>query len=544
MRKLLSVIASLLLVLSVDAQINYTHTLPSIQGSQLNSWVEFTFPNTTAPTGGSATLSFGWLACWQQVFGGSSKIWIEIETAPDVWTQEYYETGNVTECVMFNRTASISNGVLVNAIATNGGNVVGRVRVQDSCYPGVGCSSFNDPVVSGLTLEYTAHAASFSVDDASVCPGSSVQFTDASLGSPSSYAWYFEGGVPSTSTDTNPLVYYPNAGNWDVALTVVTTNGPDELILPNYVTVNFPPTAIAGADADVCIGNSYQLQGFGGVSHQWSPPTGLSNPGVANPMATVTESITYTLVVTDANGCQGMDSMMITLHDLPTVIATADDFTLCPGDTATLSAEGASNYQWSPNLFISSNTGATVQAWPTSDFFWGVYGTDAFGCAHDTLIAIDVLAPPTAPTATNMGMTVSSTPADGYQWYVDGELIPGATDQVWAPVVNGNYSVVITDANGCQSQSLPVYFGTVGVSAGDIPAWSVYPQPADDEMMVTNVRAGSELRLFDASGRVVSLTKVNTSGTARLDVSQLVSGSYLLELRDGAARMRMTVLVR
>lgn len=543
MRKLPSLTVLLFMVLSANAQITYTHTLPNIQGSQLNSWVEFTFPNTTAPTGGSATLSFGWLACWQQVFGNSSKIWIEIETGPDVWTQEYYETGNVTECVTFNRTANISSGILTSAIDNGGGNVVGRVRVQDSCYPGVGCSSFNDPVVSGLTLEYTAHAASFSVDDASVCPGSSVQFTDASLGSPSSYAWYFEGGVPSTSTDPNPLVYYPNAGSWDVALTVITANGPDELILSNYVTVTFPPAAMAGTDADVCIGETHQLQGFGGASYQWSPATGLSNPNIANPVATVTESITYTLVVTDANGCQGTDSMVITLHELPTVIATADDNTLCPGDTATLSAEGASTYQWSPNLFISSNSGTAVQAWPTSDFTWTVYGTDAFGCAHDTIIAIDVLASPPAPVATNMGMTVSSTPADGYQWYLDAELIPGATGQEWAPLVNGNYSVVITDANGCTSQSLPVYFGSVGVVDASSNELRIFPQPADETITISGLMQGVHVRLLDPSGRVVLVRRAPSSGTLSLDVRALSPGGYVLEVGEGIAVQRTAVVV-
>lgn len=542
MLRFLRVLPFLLLAPEAQAQTTYTQTLPNIEGSQLNSWVTFTFPNTTTNTGGG-TLEFGWLACWQQVFGGSSKIWIEIETGDDVWTQVYYETGNVTECVTFNRTANITTTHLTNAITVGAGSVTGRVRVQDSCYPGVGCSFSNDPVVSGLTLEYQAHAASFTVDDASVCPGGSVQFTDMSLGTPSSYAWYFEGGVPSTSTDPDPLVQYPNAGTWDVALSVVTANGPDELVLSNHITVHFPPAVNAGVDEDVCAGSTQQLQASGGASYQWSPATGLSNTAIANPVATVSETTTYTVSVTDANGCQGSDSMVVTLHELPTVSASAGDNTLCPGDTATIIAQGAQTYTWSPNLFISSNAGASVEAWPPSDFTWNVFGTDAFGCSHDTAVAIDVLAAPPTPTATNTGMTVMSTSATGYQWYVDGDLIPGATGQSWSPLVNGNYSVVITDANGCTSQSLPVYFGTVGITETIATTMRIYPQPADDVLMITNVIAGASLDLFDASGRVASSAKANTSGIARMDVSALAAGSYLLKVRDGSSRQRMSVLV-
>jgi len=543
MRNRLAAVLFLFTGIPASAQIPYAQTLPNIQGSQLSSWVEFTFPNTTAPTGGGATLDFGWLACWQQAFGGSSKIWIELETGPGTWTQVYYETGNVSECATFNRSANISNANLTNAIATGAGSVTGRVRVQDSCYPGVGCSFFNDPVVSGLTLEYEAHAASFTASEVSFCPGGSVQFTDASLGSPSSYVWYFEGGVPTTSTDPNPLVLYPNAGSFDVVLSVVTANGPDELQLSNYILVHAPPIASAGPDEDVCIGQSGQLQASGGSSYQWAPSTGLSNPASTNPMVTVTETTTYTVVVTDANGCQDDDAVTVTVHELPTVIATANDNTLCPGDTAALSAVGALNYQWSPNLFISANTGDAISAWPPSDFTWTVYGTDAFGCAHDTTVAIDVLDAPAIPVVTNLGMTVSSTPASTYQWYLDGEPIAGATDQEWAPLANGNYSVAITDANGCQSTSAPVYFGTVGVADAAAMGLRVYPQPADETITVTGVQASTEVRLLDAMGRVSVSKRSGSNGSLTLDVRALAPGGYVLELGSGAAAKRIAVVV-
>ena len=74
------------------------------------------------------------------------------------------------------------------------------------------------------------------------------------------------GGVPSTSTEPNPLVHYPTAGTWDVVLSVVNEDGPDEIMLSNYVTVYNLPLANAGIDEDVCIGTSQQLQASGGAN--------------------------------------------------------------------------------------------------------------------------------------------------------------------------------------------------------------------------------------------------------------------------------------
>lgn len=531
-----------LLAIPATAQITYTHTVPNIQGSQLSSWVDFTFPGTTGNVAGG-TLDFGWLACWQQVFGGSSKIWIELETAPGTYTQVYYETGNVTECTTFNRTANVTATQLTNAIATGGGAVHGHVRVQDSCYPGVGCSFTNDPVVSGLTLEYQAHAANFNVADATICPGNSIQFTDASIGTPTSYAWYFEGGVPSTSTDPDPLVYYPTAGTWDVVLSVVTVDGPDELIRSNYVTVHALPPASAGPDEDVCMGQPQQLLASGGSSYQWSPATGLSSTTIANPVANVAESVTYTVLVTDGNGCQASDEMVLNVHAMPVVSVSTGGTVLCAGDTATLTATGAETYSWSPNLFISANAGASIQAWPPNDLTWVVYGTDAYGCAHDTTVTIDVVAVPAAPTATNTGMTVMSTPADGYQWYLDGQPIAGATEQEWSPVVNGNYSVVITDANGCHSESLPVYFGTVGLMEAGALGLTIYPQPADETITIAGIGAPTDVRLLDASGRVVLVQRAGSSGTLSLNVRALAAGTYVLELGAGSTAKHVAVVV-
>jgi len=67
-------------------------------------------------------------------------------------------------------------------------------------------------------------------------PGS-VQFEDLSTGSPTSYAWTFEGGSPASSTNQHPNVSYDVAGTYTVTLSV--SNGIDtkELVKTGYITV-------------------------------------------------------------------------------------------------------------------------------------------------------------------------------------------------------------------------------------------------------------------------------------------------------------------
>ena len=196
MLRTLTLLASFAAALATLAQTTYTQTLPTIEGSTLSNWRTFTFTGTT-PTTGDGELSFQWRACWQDVFGGSSKVWVELETGPGTYTQVYYQTGNTSDCVSVNANTTISASVLGAALNVGGGSINGRTKVQDCCYPGVGCAFYNDPQVLGLTLTYDTHAANFTAADASVCPGGTVQFTDASINSPSTYEWQFPGGVPA-----------------------------------------------------------------------------------------------------------------------------------------------------------------------------------------------------------------------------------------------------------------------------------------------------------------------------------------------------------
>ncbi|MBK7213333.1 MAG: PKD domain-containing protein [Bacteroidales bacterium] len=66
--------------------------------------------------------------------------------------------------------------------------------------------------------------AAFSASNTLICQNSTVQFTDLTTGSPTSWSWTFEGGTPSTSTLQNPVVTYSTPGVYDV--TLVATLGP------------------------------------------------------------------------------------------------------------------------------------------------------------------------------------------------------------------------------------------------------------------------------------------------------------------------------
>ncbi|MEZ4801268.1 MAG: proprotein convertase P-domain-containing protein [Gelidibacter sp.] len=80
--------------------------------------------------------------------------------------------------------------------------------------------------------------ASFSADNQTICldNNNTINFTDTTSPSASSWAWTFEGGTPATSTDQNPTVTYATEGTFDVTLSVTNEFGTDEITLADFVT--------------------------------------------------------------------------------------------------------------------------------------------------------------------------------------------------------------------------------------------------------------------------------------------------------------------
>ncbi len=88
--------------------------------------------------------------------------------------------------------------------------------------------------------------AAFSVDLPSGCAPHTVQFENQATGTDISWQWYFPGGNPAGSTDENPVVSYPDPGNYDVKLVVQNALGADTLEQNDYIeVVSFPQAAFS-----------------------------------------------------------------------------------------------------------------------------------------------------------------------------------------------------------------------------------------------------------------------------------------------------------
>jgi len=91
--------------------------------------------------------------------------------------------------------------------------------------------------------------ADFSADNTTINKGETVNFSDLSLNTPTSWSWEFEGGSPATSTDQNPSVVYNDAGVFKVKLTVSNSLGSNTETKEGYITVSCGKLEYSSANA-------------------------------------------------------------------------------------------------------------------------------------------------------------------------------------------------------------------------------------------------------------------------------------------------------
>ncbi|HTL81754.1 MAG TPA: T9SS type A sorting domain-containing protein [Bacteroidia bacterium] len=307
--------------------------------------------------------------------------------------------------------------------------------------------------------------------------------------------------------------------------------------LPGPVITSSGPTSF-------CIGGSVTLTADDTTS---TNETYLWSNNATTSSITVNTSGTYSCTITNGTGCSSLSSQTVTVNNLPT-ISTGNDFFMCQSTQTQMCATGGVSYAWSPNFGISDTTVACPMFGPTSSTTYIVYGTDANGCVNSDTITIGLYPPPSIPVITRNIAVLSCTSASTYQWYLNGNPINGATSQNYTPTQNGNYYVVITDANGCSATSAVYNMNDVSVQqieAND--GLTLYPNPNHGVFTVSFDQRGlnASLIITDIAGQTIMKKDLAASSAFNHELSlDVPAGVYFLNVNfeDGTKLIRRIVI--
>ncbi len=274
-----------------------------------------------------------------------------------------------------------------------------------------------------------------------------------------SYAWVGPNGF--TSLQQNPSIN--NVTTLGSGMyTLVTTVGNCSAAVTASITINALPTPIAANTGSVCETKSLTLTANGGTSYSWTGPNNFTS-NQQNPVINATalsQSGVYVVVVTDVNGCVNNAQTTVLINPNPNVIASGGIY--CVGNSASVTANGGSVYNWSgPNGFTSNLQ--SPQLGNATFLLAGNYVvmvTAANTCTSINSASVGVvqLVQPTisnnGPICINQQLSFTSSGGYIYSWvgpnnFVSNQANPSilADDMSYA----GTYMLTVADNNGCSN---------------------------------------------------------------------------------------------
>ncbi len=183
-----------------------------------------------------------------------------------------------------------------------------------------------------------------------------------------SYTWSFgdpASGITNSSTELNPSHVFYQPGTRQVKLVTRSCSNIDSIT--KSITINSSGSIDAGTNITISYGNSTTLAPSGGTVYTWYPPEGLSCINCNNPIASPTQRTIYYVSGADANGCIGIDSVIVdvelTCGDpfLPTAFSPNEDGQndiLCIQGSCVQTLKLIIFNRWGQEVFTANNLSA------------------------------------------------------------------------------------------------------------------------------------------------------------------------------------------
>ncbi|MGZ3884137.1 MAG: PKD domain-containing protein, partial [Bacteroidia bacterium] len=232
------------------------------------------------------------------------------------------------------------------------------------------------------------------------CLGVQDLFTSTST---SATAWSWNFGDGGTSSLTNPNHTYANPGTYTVTLAIADTQYgcKDTIRKPMWI---IPPPVASIASHDTCanIPTTFTTTGSSGYTYIWHPGKNLNDSTLANPVATLTVPTTFTVEVTDPNGCTNNVTHYTYVQQPPKAVTW--DTSVVIGQQIPIPGYAGTNftYTWNPTKDLSCINCPYPVSTTTVDMTYTASIADNMGCykiANTFSIHIEPLSSVDVPTA-------------------------------------------------------------------------------------------------------------------------------------------------
>lgn len=350
-------------------------------------------------------------------------------------------------------------------------------------------------------------------------------------------------GAPLDDPDIY-FVIYDSAGTqvYDSRPAIANSFPPIHWVLPNIpldsqnysIQVWDEDGGLFGADDDL------GLTGFFG--HGTSGTASGSVSGASGQL-----QLNYTIYQTPIISLTASDTVYVYPVPDSVFISPAGPISVCAGNTVVLTASDTINsLQWyQDSLFLINQTLQTYT--PILSGNYTVVSTNTYGCTQSANANVIINPIPPKPNfAINGNVFITFLTGVSYQWYLNGNLIPNAINNLYTATQSGTYKLCVTDANGCVNCSDSLVFNFTGINNNQLSdVIKVVPNPNDGSFQIklNNIMENDFLQLYNALGQLVYEEKIMNANMLNVK-TELGQGIYYLRFKNTYSGQALKVVVQ
>ncbi|MBL0309246.1 MAG: gliding motility-associated C-terminal domain-containing protein [Bacteroidetes bacterium] len=376
-----------------------------------------------------------------------------------------------------------------------------------------------------------------SLSDTTICPGDSAVLMAMPDISGGTYSWS-PGGMSTQSIKVSPASTTAYTVTYNLLSCTATATATVNVAIVVF-TVN------AGNDTAFCAGRSTVLHGAvqppGVYTYQWSPAGTLVGAGTLTPTATPAITTVYTLTVADTLGCRKTDGVQVRIDAIPTISASVDLNTICPGQQVQLNAvvnPVMTPITWSPSTGSNavSNPGIiNPVASPRSDQKYVVVALNNSCAAADSLVVrVDT-------SRLDAGPNISACVGSGADLTANviGNVLPGPASFDWT--ILGGTSIGATQTIHVNPSSLTTYVVTLNGGACvkrdtiTVTIGNLSPNTIATNVTCNGAATGKVKTIISGTPPYSFVWSANAN-TGNVDSAiNLLAGTYQVTVTDGSS---------
>jgi len=392
-----------------------------------------------------------------------------------------------------------------------------------------------------------------------ITSGNAISLTVIASGTSPVYQWYLNGSPingANSPTYNSPILTSTDNGNYYYCI-ISNCNGSQATSNSAYITVN---TSACTTAPSIPNNLSVSLIGSNQSHLSWSG-TNLNvstfevERATSNSGTFIKISSTGTIMdFTDITGIPGTtyyyrvraccnstcsdysnvtSIMASTFSTPPTDVSTSND-NICVGDSVVLTVNGGSLgtgavWTWRLNQSILGY-GNTITIKPIISGTYVVKPEGGLTFVYGASKIITVNSLPPVPTITLNNKFLISSSVSNNQWYLNGNILSSEISQFHIPITNGNYTVCVSDANGCSSCSSVYNYLTIGADVlNDDQSIKIIPNPTNGKFRVESLLELSKIVIINGIG---SLIFEMENCKTEIDLSIQPKGVYYIQIKS------------